>query len=371
LVIVRGGLEQTRRVMLTIARPVVPAQRNNALQLGTAPVPGAHSTSVAADAVWIHGEQIPAGAWVEVRTERSGPKYFPLEETTRAPPSLGLWVSLEEAHVLTGVARGPQEEPAAGALVTLFRLISPPTLSGDPSHDRPRRVFGAERIAGPAGEFHFDGLGEADYELVAWHPQLGRGALTVPSGGGEVTVRIASEGQVRGRIVSAGRPVAGADVISLPDLESYARAGDLIDVKGGDGRSGKDGRFIVTVAPGGGGELRIGGGVYPVKRIPLPRVTLPLLDVGDLDLGSPIDVTVALDHDPGCDLRSVGPLGRAGLQVVGGTRHGPGLFRLVFPEEGAWVVQLVCGREERALVPAVVSITQSNRGKELALSIRD
>jgi hypothetical protein len=116
--------------------------------------------------------------------------------------------------------------------------------------------------------------------------------------------------------------------------------------------------------------VRVGGGSHPIRRFPLPRAPLPIVDLGDIDLGAPIEVSVTLDRDPGCDIRATGPVGRSGLQVIVGTRAAPGLFRIAFPEEGTWEIHLLCGRDEHALVPSLVSITQANRGKELRLLIR-
>src|SRR5262249_24193380 len=137
--------------------------------------------------------------------------------------------------------------------------------------------------------------------------------------------------------------------------------------------SGPDGRFLVSLAPGGGGEVRVGGGGSAIRRFPLPRVPLPTVDLGGVDLGSPIAATIVLDRDPGCDVRTAGPVGRAGLQVIVGTRIGPGLFSIAFPEEGTWEVLLACGhdgRDERMLAPSVVSISRAIVGKELRFLVR-
>ena len=84
---------------------------------------------------------------------------------------------------------------------------------------------------------------------------------------------------------------------------------------------------------------------------------MPIVELGDIDLGRGITLSIALDQDPGCDLRAAGPIGRAGLRIVTATRTGPGLFRMTLPEEGSWEFGLVCGRDERALAPAVVRVT--------------
>src|SRR5260370_31671240 len=40
--------------------------------------------------------------------------------------------------------------------------------------------------------------------------------------------------------------------------------------------------------------------------IPLPRVPAPLLDLGDIQLGSPLEITIVLDQDTACDVRATG-----------------------------------------------------------------
>jgi len=365
--ILAGSAAGVGTLSATIAHPVTSAPRRSSLRLETALVPGAHVIPVSRTAVWIIGEQIPASAWIELRARGAAPIYLALEEIAHAPPALPLWVTLDPPRTLDGIVRGSQGA-AAGAVVTLFRLLDPSSAQGD--EHQSRRVFAAETISDASGEFHFDVLGDGGYEIVAWHSQLGRGIAAVVRDATSVTVRVESAGQVRGRVVAGGKPLSSVDVISLPDPQTYAQAADLTDVKGGDGRTGTDGRFIVSLAPGGGGEVRIGGGSYPIRRFPLPPTPVPVVDLGDIDLGSPIRVTIVLDRDPGCDIRAAGPVGRSGLQVIGGTRSGPGLFTIAFPEEGTWLVHLLCGQDEHALVPPVVPITQANAGKEIRMAIR-
>lgn len=366
-------------IAAAMAHPVrPPPERSAALRLETEAVAHAHVVALSPAALWIYGEEIPRDAWLELRRLHEGPSYLPLDQVAGAPARLPLWVVLDADRPVTGVARGQSGDAASGAVVTLFRLIderspSPPALapgaSGTP-RQQPRRVFVAERIATDEGRFEFDGLGDAEYEIVAWQPRLGRGIASVSRGGGEVTVRLESSGEVRGRVVSRGEPVAGVDIVSLPDTQAYLQSADMTDLKGGDGRTGGDGRFAVTLSPAGGGEVRVGGGRYPIRRFPLPRRATPVVDLGDIDLGAPLDVTIVLDQDPGCEVRATGPIGHAGLQVIGGSRIAPGLFRITFPEEGTWEVQLACGRNERPLAPGLVTITQATAGKEMRFVVR-
>jgi hypothetical protein len=355
---------------VTVAQAVASSQRTAAKRLQTAAVTSVGVIPVVPHAVWLHGEDIVPGAWVEARTARAGPTYLSLDEVARAPSALPLWIALHESRAIDGIVRGALGEPASSALVTVFRLVGRPSIGVSGDQAKARGVAVMEQVADASGEFHLEGLGEADYEIVAWHPELGRAVATLPTGTGSVVLRLEAPGHVRGRVLAAGKPLAGVDVFSLPDPSAFAAAEDITDVKGGDARTAADGRFSVVLAPGGGGELRIGGGAFPIRRIPLPRAPLPMLELGDIDLGTPIEVSIALDQDPGCDLRATGPIGRSGLQVINGIRTAPGLFRMVFPEEGTWEVHLACGRDERALVPGVVAITPGHAGKEVRLAVR-
>jgi hypothetical protein len=373
--VIAGGGSTDAGVEASIARPLPPpASRSTALRLDTALVPGAHVSVLAKDTIWITGDEVPPGSWLEVRAANGGPKYLALDEVAHAPVALPLWIALDESRTIAALARSPLGDAAAGTVMTLFRLIDPLPGSersgGDVREQPPRRVYVDERIAGSDGAVLFPRLGDAEYEIVAWHPQFGRGIATVPRIGEQVVVRMESPGLVRGRVVSRGSPLAGVNVLSLPDPEAYAQSADSTDVKGGDARTGADGSFVVSLAPRGGGEVRVGGGDYPVRRFPLPRVPVPVVDLGEIELGGPIEVTFALDQDPGCDIRATGPIGRTGLQVIGGSRTSGGVFTIAFPEEGTWEVNLACGRVERSLAPPLVSITQASAGKEIRMQVR-
>jgi len=373
LLVVREGDAVPDRATVKFARPETPALRRAALQVETVALSEAHALAIAPGTFWVYGEGIAPAAWMEVRSARGAPQYFALNEIANGPPGIPERIMLAAPASLDGIVVSAQGERAAASSVTLFRFVDPPSPGEGPAQPaHRRRVFIAECTAAADGAFHIDGLGDAEYEISAWHPQLGRATVAVPKAAGPITVRLESAGQVRGRVVSGGKPVAGADVISLPDAEAFQRSAALIDVKGGDARTDADGRFVVAVAQGGGGELRVGGGPYPIKRIPLPRAPLPLVDVGDVDLGDAIDVTVVLDQDPGCDVRAIGPIGEMGLQVLGAARTGPGLFRLSLPEAGLWEFTLGCakGAEDRVLAPAYVQVTQAQARRELHFAVR-
>ena len=367
LVIVRGPpFDSSVRVRLR--HPVASTQRSRSVRLDTQDVAGATGVPVGQSAIWVAGDEVPEGAWVEVLGVQSGPVYLSMRELAEGPTSLPIHVALPDARVLDGTVLGQGDAPAAGSLVTLFRLLEkPPATTRD--RDPPRRVLVRETTADRGGAFRFDRLGEADYEVVAWHPQLGRSSSVLTPGSDRVEIHLRSAGVVRGRIVLGGMPVEGVDVVGVPDQNAIRDAADLVDLKGGDARTGRDGRFLVSLAAAGG-ELRIGGGRYPVRRIALTRMGAETVDVGDIELGLAIAITVVLDADIACVPRATGPVGRTGLQVVLGTRTGPGLFAMSIPEPGFWEFGLMCGDAERGLSPAVREIGPALLGKEVRFLVR-
>jgi hypothetical protein len=97
---------------------------------------------------------------------------------------------------------------------------------------------------------------------------------------------------------------------------------------------------------------------------------VPIVELGDIELGLPVTVQVVLDQDPGCQVRATGPIARPGLQIVMAARIGPGMFVIRLPEGGDWEFGLLCGRDERALAPAVVKIGPSDGTPQVRFSVR-
>lgn len=369
LLIVRGPENSPAdAVRLVLAQPVAPPpQRFRTVRLNTTLATTVTATPVGGGAVWVAGARPPARSWAEIRAAGAGPKYLPLDDLWSGPPSLRVSIALDRPRRLEGIVSGGGTR-ARGALVTLFRLIDPVP---DPRERvKPRRVFAAESTADEDGAYRFEELADADYEVVAWHPQLGRASVFVPRAREQLQIQLDLPGVVRGRVLVAGKPASGVDVFSVPDPAAFNSAEDPVDVKGGDGSTGADGRFAVALAAAGGGELRVGGGAYAVKRLPLPVPSVPLVDLGDIELGASLDIGIVLDQDAPCGIRTVGPVGRTGLHVLTAVQTGPGLYKVSLPEEGLWEFGLSCGRETRTLVPAVVRIGPDNAGRQLHFSVK-
>lgn len=371
LIVSDRGAGPPPRLRVTGGRAVVPpARRAGTVRLESALLADLRVTTAAPAVVWLAGDSSPPNAWVEVRSARSGPLFLAVADVAEGAWSMPLYVTLEDATTVAATVVSARNETAAGALVTAFRLLDPAPARASTGESPPRRVIASETIADAEGKFRIDGLGEADYEIVAWHPQFGRGSVLLRPGDRPTLLRLSASGIARGRVLTSGKPAAGVDVVAMPDPAAYSAALDPIDLKGGDARSGPDGRFSLALAPGGGGELRIGGGRHGVTRVPLPRASLPIVELGDIELGSPVMVRVALDQDSTCQIRATGPISRPGLQIVIGTRTGPAAFVIRLPEAGSWEFGLLCGREDRALAPAVVKITASEAPQQLRFIVR-
>ena len=368
LVFVRDAVSPAENIRAVFAYPVAPpSQRFAAVRLDTAVVNGIALLPLQRGVIWIAGGRAPPKAWMDIRALRAGPLFVPVEELAATLASIPLHLRLPASRTLTGTVEGPGSVRAGGTLVSLFRAIDPRTTD---RRVQPRRVLMAETLAREDGTFEFAGLGEADYELVAFHAQFGKATVELAPSQTEASLQLASAGFIRGRVVRGDRPLAGVEVVSVPDAATFNSARDMTDAKGGDARTGADGRFQVAASAAGGGELRIGGGQYAVTRIPLPRPAPPMMDVGDVNLAPAIDVFVVLDRDSGCLVQAIGPLGKIGMQMVAAARDPDGRQRLRLPEAGAWQFVLVCGNERRTLSPQTVTI-DGETGRELRFRVAD
>ena len=327
-----------------------------------AELPGTVSV-LADDSVWIAANDDPPDAWVEVSAGDLGPAIVALTELLAAPITVPHTVALTSPNVVRGSIRDSDDAPVSSALVTLFRLVDPPETPDSLARHEPRarRVGAGQVVTGADGVFSFDRLPAGEFELLTWHAQLGRSSLLVRTPGSDLTVRIAPAAVVRGRVLLNGRPAPDVPVVSVPDPSVVSAADDLTELKGGDSRTDHDGRFVVALAARGGGELRIGGEATSIRRLRLPPAVAANVDLGDIEVPSPITLTLVLDQDPDCGLTLVGPLGHAGLQIVTATRTRPGMFDATVPEEGDWRVTLACPTAERAVAPGIVSAANGIR----------
>jgi hypothetical protein len=357
-----GSVRSKDGIRVTAQRLQVPRERPLATRLEVVPERQIHVERVADGVAWIWGTGAPADGWVEIGATGAATERIDVREVSEVPPELPLRIQLQPPATVFGRVSAPAGNIAAEAVVTLYRFG--PDDRG-PNHDKqpPRRITVAEMRADTDGVFHFDDLALEPYEVVAIHPALGRGVRRVTPDGRETDIVLRSTAQVRGRVLRNGVPAAGVRVVIVPDLAQFAAAGDLTEMRGGDGESNEDGRFAVSLAARGSSELRIGDERAGVRRVPLgPAESLSgVIDIGDVELGALAVVTFVLEGNTACDILLTGPAGRTGMSVLRSSRLGPALSQAVVPEPGRWHVTAVCGSRERAVVPASIDVSTSAR----------
>ncbi|HEY3883997.1 MAG TPA: hypothetical protein VGL62_02225 [Vicinamibacterales bacterium] len=360
--------EQPVHAHVEIARAAAPpSYRSRSIRLESVSVPWIETREFPPSGVWIAGERPSGAAWAAFSADNAAPRYVALDDLASGAATVPEKIRFDAERPLDGTVLGAAQ-PASGAILTLFRLIDPLPSPEDPQ--KPRRVFAAETTAQEDGTFRFQSLGNGNYELVAWHPELGRASIFLQPAEQHVAVSLELAGMVRGRVLIGGKPAAGVDVFSVPDPAAYSNSDDPVTIKGGDGQTGADGRFTVSLAPSGGGELRVGGGAYSTRRVPLPSTPMPVVDLGDIELGAPLVISVVLDQDSACGVLATGPVGRLGLQIVRGVRTGPGLYRVTIAEEGEWEFGLDCAGTITPLSPSTMTVTQDLNGKEVRFEVR-
>lgn len=323
-------------------------------------------TRVGTGAFWLSGAATPVDGWVELGGSGFAPLRIETTDVAGSPPELPMRVALESPVEVTGRVTGGPDVPAVGALVTLYRFAHDPPIPKRP----PRRIVVSEQRASDDGAFRFGDLAMERYEIVAMHPVLGRGERRFDPDGQEVEIALRKPPEAIGRVTRDGVPVRGVPVTVVPDLAQFAAADDMTELRGGDATTDQDGRFAVLLASRGRGEIRIGQEATGVRRIPLGSAeTLPpIIDVGTIELDALAPVTLVLEGSDGCQLLLVGPSGRTGMTIVRAVRLGPAMFQASLPEPGRWMVSAVCGKRERAVIPAAIDLPAGARDRTIRLA---
>src|SRR5207249_12128760 len=105
LLLAADGSGEVAGLRVKFAHPARPsAQRVPGVRLETAAVGGAQSLLVAPGVAWLFGADVPADAWIEIRTNLGGPAYLALQDVAAGSPSLPLPVRLDETKTMDGVA---------------------------------------------------------------------------------------------------------------------------------------------------------------------------------------------------------------------------------------------------------------------------
>jgi hypothetical protein len=368
LVIAQTGVtsQAADGVRITSKRLQLPRARPLTTRVEVVPDGRVHIDTIAEGVAWISGSDVSDDGWIEIGANGRASERFDLREVTEAPPDSPLRVQLQPAVTVSGRVRNAADAPASDAVVTLYRF------SRDRDRDRkpPLRITVAETLADSEGAFHFDDLSIEPYEVVAMHPVFGRGVRRVTPDGREIAIALRSAAQAVGRVLKDGVPAAAVRVVVVPDLAQYAAAGDMTELRGGETKTDQDGRFAVTLASRGSGELRVGDEGAGVKRLSLGAAERRTgsIDVGDIELNGGVSVTFVFEAAGSCEVLLTGPAGRTGLSVVRGSRIGPAMFQAIVPEPGRWHTVAVCGTRERAVLPAWLDLSPSARDLTIRLT---
>lgn len=369
LVIAQTGAtsQSANGVRITSKRLQVPSARPLTTRVEVVADSRVQIDTIAEGVAWISGSGLSDDGWIEIGAHDRASERLDLRDVTELPPELPLRVQLQPAATVSGRVRNAADIPAFDAVLTLYRFAR-----GDRDRDRkpPLRITVAETHADSEGAFHFDDLSIEPYEVVAMHPVFGRGVRRVTPDGREIDVALRSTAQAVGRVLKDGLPAAAVRVVVLPDLAQFAAAGDITELRGGETQTGEDGRFAVSLASRGSGELRIGDEGAGVKRLSLGAAEKQtgVIDVGDIELNSGASVTFVFDAAGSCEILLSGPVGRTGLSVVRGVRIGPAMFQATLPEPGRWHTVAVCGTKERAVLPGWLDVPPSARDVTIRLT---
>jgi hypothetical protein len=337
-----------------VARRVAAASgRRQATRLDVENDPRVHVSGVGARAFWISGNDASGGGWVEFGAPGAAPERVETRDLVSGPADLPLIVRLTEAVAISGRVVTSDGVAAPDAVVALYRVVD-----GGGGGAPPRRIAAGELRSGASGEFSFEDVGSNRYQILAMHSTFGRGERAVEGGERDLEIRLRAPPQIVGRVTRNGSAASGVAVVVVPDIAQFAASVDVTELRGGEGRSDRDGRFRVAAAMRGAGELRIGDERAGVRRIALPPAESlpPLVDVGTVDLAETVRVTLVLEGSDGCELLLTGPAGRLGLTTSRARRVGPAMYEANVPEPGSWHIVALCGADERPVVPPVIQL---------------
>jgi hypothetical protein len=310
---------------------------------------------LASGVFWIAGGQ-ELDARLELRAAGAATMRIPLS-AIRGPSVSPLYLSLAPEEAIDGDVRS-RGALLEGARVMIARLLEKPP-SADTDDEPPMETI-AEVSTGADGTFRVGGLAHEAHELIVIHPSRGRARLIVTAPAHR-RVLLTPRATLRGRVLRDGVPTPGAAIVVLPAFEVVGAARNPLMLMSEAAQTGSDGRFETALPDEGRSTLTVtyeGAAI----RIELGDVAAAsgLLDLGDINLPSPIDVDVLLDLPPACTVKSAGPFGEPGLSIVPLVSTAPGRWRFRAPLAGRWMIEGACGGREIALEPALVEVVRGH-----------
>ena len=259
----------------------------------------------------------------------------------------------------------PQDQPVAGVVETDERRPAPETqidiselleVTDPDGRARLVRRWVSAVETDSDGRFRVDGLHRRWYEALALNPRHGRATVRFRPGRPDLVIQLSPVPRATGRVWQRGVPVAGALVDLAPDLATFARRADPFDAVSPGTVTGTDGRFDVSLPPGGASDVRITFDDAILRRAIPQGLKGRVIDLGDLELPAPIVVDVEYHGPEYCTLIGVGPIGRSRVSLAEATVSGPGRRRLRLPEGGRWATAARCGTRDRHVRPASIDV---------------
>jgi hypothetical protein len=361
------GWKQDLRV--TARRLRVPRARPQSVRLDVQPDDRVRIETVGPGASWIAGsDEKTTGydGWIEVAGKGLATTRVRMMDIV-GPADVPMRLTIDPSVSVMGIVTSAPGVGAPGAIVALYRFA--PERETDAGNDAKRIAIG-EQTTDRDGAFHFDDLQAEKYEIVAMHPHLGRTSRQFEPDGQEIDLRLRAPSRVVGRVIRDGVSASRIPVGFVPSLTEFASSRDIMELRGEETTTDRDGRFNLALPARGRGEVRIGDERLGVRRIPLsPAESLPpVVDVGTIQLDPLPSVTLVLESSEGCELLLTGPAARTGMTVLKPVRTGPAMFQAAVPEPGNWYVVAVCGGRERAVVPAIVAIVPGTHDRTIRLA---
>lgn len=310
------------------------------------------------ETLWVEGGESEPGARLELAGTGAATTHFDLSRV-RGSPLTVLDVSLAPEEVIEGDVRS-DGRLLADASISLMRFLAPAPASSEDDDERPMERVG-ETTTNATGRFRFDGLARGEYELAVSHARRGRArvAARAPS---VHRITLKPHALVRGRVIDSGVPVADATVTLLPSYAAVLAARNPAMLIGESVQTTADGRFEL-VAPDEGQvtltALREGG----AARIELgdARALPATVDLGDVRLDDPLDVTILLELPTSCVVAAAGPMGQPGIMLRRAESLAPGQWVLRSVLEGRWLIEASCAGADVALDPNMIDVSRRNR----------
>jgi hypothetical protein len=316
-----------------------------------------HAKDLGGNLIWVEGSSDPATIRVEARADGFATARMPFSELN-SPCSEPVSVALTRSHPLEGDVTDAAGRPVAGALV-LVRSVEAP--------HSPAPL--AETATGEDGSFALHGLEMRRYRLRVCHAEAGCAETTsVP--GERSAIELSAGTSFFGRVLtSAGVPEPGALVRIVPGIETWKGASDRLARLPLETTSADGGRFSIVTPDAGDFLLEVRGVAGGLARLPIRRSPLSprVIDLGDVRLPEPLELTVRVARCSSGALSMSGPLGgETSLpSVVRAPLDAAGAASLRLPEGGAWAAWASCGGSNVTLDPGLLPDVAILAGIEL------